>query len=344
MVDAGRSGLVELDAPINFRSHEVRTGSIEGARSDFEQMVTQLVASTLPGVRRIEADPGDWGIDAFVGSLDDGGTAAIWQSKFFVDGVGESQKQQIRNSFDAAISAAVENGYELTSWILCLPCSLSPLATKWWDGWSKRKARKHPGLIIELWDETQLLRRLLSPDGASVRRHYYGREISVRAPGSRALLAPPEDGSLDGALFLRQLCEAGHVELEAAKREFFNAEILAREVLDKGVREELQDLRDGDASIHSLWEHQFNASCEQYSGDQLPGLHRDVMADIRVSRNALMASLKPSEVHLYGMVHRVVEDGRAGWVRYWRDVADQHALTESDQLVASTLGGTRSDG
>ena len=344
VVDLGRTESVELDPPISFRSHEVRTGSPDGARADFEQMIAQLVSSTLSGVRQIQANPGDWGIDAFVGSLDDGGSVAVWQSKFFVDGVGDPQKQQIRESFGAAVSAAADNGYELSSWIVCLPCSLDAPAAKWWDGWKRRTAKKHPNLIIDLWDETQLRRRLLSPEGASVRLHYYGRKNPDHPPGSRTVLAPPEDGSLDGALFLRQLCEAGHVELEAAKCEFFNAEILAREVLDKGVRAELQDLRDGDASIHSLWEHQFNASCAQHNGDQLPGLHRDVMADVSVARGALMASLAPSLVHLYGMVHRVVERRHAGWVRYWREVANEHILRGSGRSEASALEGTSSDG
>ncbi len=344
MADIGRTTAIELDAPISFLAHQLRTGSIGGARSDFEQMITQLVCSTLPTVRQIEANPGDWGIDAFVGSLDDGGTAAVWQSKYFVNGVERSQQEQIRESFAAAVSAAAANGYGLSSWTLCLPCSLTAPATKWWDSWRKKKVKEHPDLIIDLWDETQLRRRLLSPEGDPVRRHYFGREVSARPLVSRAIHAPPEDGSLEGALFLRQLRAARHVEFEAAKREFFNAELMAREVLDKGVREELQELLDGDASIQSLWEHRFNASCGQHCGDQLPGLHRDVMADVNKSRGDLMASLAPSLVHLYGMVHRVVEDRRAGWVRYWRDVADAHILGGSEDAEASELEGTRNDG
>ena len=344
MVDVARTGSVELDPPITFRVHEVRTGSIEGARTDFEQMVTQLVGAALSGVRRVEANPGDWGIDAFVGSLDDEETAAIWQSKFFIDGVGDVQKRQIRESFEAAVSAARDNKYKLSSWILCLPCSLDAPTTKWWDGWKKRTARKYPDLIIDLWDETQIFRRLQSPEGDTVRSHYYGRSIAARPPESRIVLDHPDDGSLDSALFLRQLREAGHAELEAAKREFFNAEILAREVLDKGVRHELEGLRDGDASIHSLWEHRFNAACEEHTGKRLPGLHRDVMADVRAERRALMASLVPGLVHLCGMVHRVVEDGRAGWVRCWRDVAEELLLERSDWSETPVQNEASSDG
>ena len=344
MVDVASTGSVELDPPINFRAHEMRTGSIEGARTDFEQMIAQMVDTTLPGVRRVEANPGDWGIDAFIGSLEDGENAAIWQSKLFLDGVSDSQKGQIRESFDAAVTAAADNGYQISSWILCLPCSLDAPATRWWDGWKKRRARDHPGLIIDLWDDTQLRRRLLSREGEPVRSHYYGRSIATRPAETRTVLDPPDGGSFDGALFARQLREAGHAELEAAKREYFNAEILAREVLDKGVRDELKGLRDGDASIHSLWEHQFNAACEEHAGNRLPGLHLDVMADVRAERSSLMASLKPGLIHLYGMVHRVVEDGRAGWVRCWRDVAEEHVLERPGGAAALGHEGASSDG
>lgn len=341
MVDVTISGSVELDAPINFRAHEVRTGSVEGARTDFEQMIAQLVDATVPGVRRVEANPGDWGIDAFIGSLEEGETAAIWQSKLFLDGVKDSQKRQIRESLNAAMTAAADNGYRISSWILCLPCSLDAPATRWWDKWKRRTIEEHHDLIIELWDETQLLRHLLSREGESVRSHYYGRSIITRPPETRTVANPPDSGSFDSALFVRQLREAGHVELEAAKREYFNAEILAREVLDKGVRHELKGLRDGDAGIHSLWEHQFNAACEENAGNRLPGLHKGVMADVRAERNSLMASLKPGLVHLYGMVHRLAEDGRAGWVRCWRDVAEDHLLeSPSGTTVQGTEGAT----
>ena len=95
MVDVARAESVELDPPINFRAHELRTGSIEGARSDFEQMIAQLVDFTLPGVRRDEANPGDWGIDAFIGSLEEGETRAIWQSKLFLDASAIPNRGQI---------------------------------------------------------------------------------------------------------------------------------------------------------------------------------------------------------------------------------------------------------
>jgi len=80
--------------PISFRAHEVRVGSIDGARADFQQMIAQLVRASTPSVRTVAANPGDWGIDVFVGSLAD--EIVVWQSKYFIAGVGDAQQRQIR--------------------------------------------------------------------------------------------------------------------------------------------------------------------------------------------------------------------------------------------------------
>lgn len=61
-------------------------GGKEGARELFEKLIRQLVGLRYPGVSRVTANPGDWGIDTFVGELD--GVISVWQSKFFIDGVG----------------------------------------------------------------------------------------------------------------------------------------------------------------------------------------------------------------------------------------------------------------
>jgi hypothetical protein len=283
-------------------------------------MVTQLVAATQPGVRSVQANPGDWGIDSFVGELDRSGQATVWQSKFFIDGVGDSQKKQIREAFASAVAAAEEHDYELDAWILCIPCSMDAPATAWWDRWS-RKSAKSAGVQVILWDETVLLKRLLSREGNRVRLHYYGRASSE---SDREVADVPDDDDLDSTLFVRQLAEAGHVELDSAKREFFNAELIAREVMDKGVPAEINALAAADAGIRSLWEHRFNQACVMVQGRFLPNLHADVMADIRTERHALMPDVTTSLVHVCGMAHRVVEDGRAGWVRDWREVAELH--------------------
>lgn len=325
--------------PIAFRMHEFRTGSVDGARADFEQMITQLIAAVLPGVRSILANPGDWGIDAFVGSLA-GTSVTVWQSKYFIDGIGESQKAQIRESFASAVKAAADHGYTVKSWVLCTPALMDGPTTQWWDRWRKRQT-KLTGVAIELWDATALIQRLNSTEGRAVRAAYY--HLGESGSGSpQALTTPvvpvPTDLDFDSALFVRQLQEAGHTELDGAKREFFNAELIAREIVDKGVPREVGLLASADATVHSLWEHRYNAACAASDEEKLPGLHSDVMADVRAERLALLPTVTTSIVHLCGLAHRVVEDRRAGWVRGWRTVAESHAsaVPSSSAMAAAT--------
>ena len=74
-------GVSAGEAAINFAAHQVRANT-HGAREDFEQMIALLVKAVRPGVVRvIAANPGDWGIDVFLGEL--GGQITVWQSKYF---------------------------------------------------------------------------------------------------------------------------------------------------------------------------------------------------------------------------------------------------------------------
>jgi tetratricopeptide (TPR) repeat protein len=164
-------GVPAGEARINFAAHEVRTNA-QGARQDFEEMIGQLVHAVRPGVvRMVAANPGDWGIDVFVGDL--GGVVTVWQSKYFVPEVaGKAHQAQIRESFNSAVKNAAREGFTLTQWILCVPSSMDGPMTKWWDTWKRKKEREF-GVVIDLWDETELRSLLISPDAEAVRRHYY---------------------------------------------------------------------------------------------------------------------------------------------------------------------------
>lgn len=311
--------------PINFRVHELRTGSPDGARADFEEMLAQLAGATNPNVRMIAANPGDWGIDAFAGDL--GGAITVWQSKYFMPQTTTSQSDQIRDSLKNALKAAAANGHTITLWILCIPSSMDGPAANWWDGWKKRQEKAH-GLVIELWDKTTLVKKLQSPEGDHVRRAYY-EPFTAPAPAPaqgqmRLVLDVEEDKAtaLDSALFVRQMTEAGHVELDSAKRQFFNADLVAREVAHKGVPSEVAALSSTDASLHGIWEMQFN---ECSSEGTLPALHGRVWREVRSEHDKLPKALRLEVTHSWGLVHRLVDNRRAGWVTHWRQIASGHA-------------------
>lgn len=311
--------------PINFRVHELRTGSADGARADFEEMLAQLAGATNPNARMIAANPGDWEIDAFAGDL--GGTITVWQSKYFMPQTTTSQSDQIRDSLKNALKAAAANGHTITLWILCIPSSMDGPAANWWDGWKKRQEKAH-GLVIELWDKTTLVKKLQSPEGDHVRRAYYEpftAPVPAAAQGQMRLVLDVEEDkatALDSALFVRQMTEAGHVELDSAKRQFFNADLVAREVAHKGVPSEVAALSSADATLHGVWEMQFN---ECSAEGTLPALHGRVWREVRSEHDKLPQVLRLEVTHSWGLVHRLVDNRRAGWVTRWRQIASSHA-------------------
>ncbi|AEY94312.1 serine/threonine protein kinase (plasmid) [Streptomyces hygroscopicus subsp. jinggangensis 5008] len=326
--------------PISFAVHEHRTGSMAGAREDFEKMIVGLARATMPGVRMIAANPGDWGIDAFGGDL--GGAITVWQSKYFLHATTESHQQQIRKSFDSVLKAADKHGHRVESWILCIPSSMDGPTTRWWDGWKKRKEREH-GLVIDLWDETALVERLGTLEADTVRRLYYEPYRSAPAPEADTEARPLEEvdpdkaASLDAALFIRQMREAGHIELDGAKRQFFNADLVAREIAHKGVPAEVRALTSADATLHGVWETRFNECC---ADDSLRRLHSLVWADVRAEHPNLPKRLRLEVVHAWGLVHRLVDNRKAGWVKHWRDVAATYGTTDSTQAQqAGHTGG-----
>ncbi|WP_393097412.1 tetratricopeptide repeat protein [Streptomyces sp. LN325] len=172
--------------PISFAAHQVRTGGLEGARADFEKMIADLACATVTGVRVISANPGDWGIDAFAGDLD--GAITVWQAKYFHPITTASHKRQIEESFDSVIKATGKQQHTVHKWVLCIPSSMDPSATQWWDAWKKANARTH-NVDIELWDETELRKRLSAPAAESVRRMYF--EPYAAASPAHAPQPPP---------------------------------------------------------------------------------------------------------------------------------------------------------
>jgi hypothetical protein len=321
------AGVAAGEPRINFAAHQVRTNP-QGAREDFEEMIAQLVGAVRPGVVRVvAANPGDWGIDAFIGDL--GGVVTVWQSKYFMPEVDKDHQSQIRESFKSVVDNAAKEGFMLAQWILCVPSSMDGPTTKWWDTWKRKKENEH-GIVIDLWDETRLRGLLISPDAEHVRRHYYEPAGQATRSEAQVVGLPDEDATrLESTLFVRQLREAGHVEVTSSKQQFFNAELVAREIVDKGVPAEVAALSRADAMIHGLWEDHFNDACQTHQDARLPGLHKAVMSEIRAQHAELGAGLRGSAVHTCGLMHRVVDNRRAGWVRHWRQVVEEHTRPDN---------------
>ena len=61
----------------------------------------------------VAANPGDWGIDVFIGNL--GGLVTVWQSKYFFPVVSTAHQSQIRESFKSATENAAKQGFKLSA-------------------------------------------------------------------------------------------------------------------------------------------------------------------------------------------------------------------------------------
>jgi hypothetical protein len=300
-------------------------GGKEGARTKFQRLIAQLVGIRHQGMKMLDAKSGDWGLDVIVGEIDD--VISVWQAKFFIDGVGEPQKDQIRESFKQVMKKAEEEGFTVDVWTLCIPIDLHPDALKWWTGWKKRQEKEHD-VRVELWDRTGLEQTLLAPDVA----HIYGAYFPAAGKPQQAPAPPPveelpEEVSYQDMLFIKQLQAAQIVELDSAKQQFFNAESLAREVADKRVAEHMQALQAERADLRSMWEDRFNSACAEPDGadELLPDLHPGVMAAIERRHDSGRVEVLPMHlIHRKGAMQQIVESGTAGWVRDFRTIAEAH--------------------
>lgn len=128
-----------------------------GARSKFEDICATLLKKKFPTefVKTVKIKVGDGGVDIFIGDIENK-PIQIFQCKFFVNGIAESQKKQIRESFDTAINS--EN-FRCSKWTLCIPEKLTLDNHKWWSGWIKRKTKEYdlPNNFIDLIDGADLV-------------------------------------------------------------------------------------------------------------------------------------------------------------------------------------------
>lgn len=311
---------------MSFNHHALiaRMGNEDGARQEFARLVAAIARMESTGVRRIREAPGDWGIDCFIGELADRQAISVWQAKFFPTEIGAPQKAQIRDSFTSALENAKREGYELSFWTLVVPISMSAPETRWWDSWRRRQLRDH-GVEVRLWDLTELEHYLRMENATSIRDEFFPA-FEAPKPPSIAVAALPPEIDYDDMLFVRQLREAEILELDSAREQFFNAEVLERYVTEQGVPAHADLLRSLRMGARAIWSIEFNDACNEHRLDhKLPALHGRVMRGLMELHSAERdLPLRLHVVHRLGTMHQVVEFGRAGWVRNYQEIADEH--------------------
>lgn len=105
---------------------------VPGAAQCFEEVVSTILRATVPDAKRVRVHRGDNGVDTFTGTWGDAGELDVYQIKYFVRQWGNSQKQQIKNSYG---TAAKSENYNLRKWYLIVPTDLTASDFKWFDEW-----------------------------------------------------------------------------------------------------------------------------------------------------------------------------------------------------------------
>jgi len=121
----------------------------EGARNIFEEVCYKIYKRQYPDaeVKRVRVHQGDGGIDVYIEGKEE---YTVVQCKFFRDSISDSQKNQIRTSFEAVDK---EN---LSKWILSIPIIMSEREALWWRRWKKEKETEFD-IKIQLHDEDDLI-------------------------------------------------------------------------------------------------------------------------------------------------------------------------------------------
>jgi len=317
-------------ALIDFRIHAIRTGSDEAGRVDFHRMLSALVGVTHPTATDVRADPGDWGIDVFVGSLVD--KVMIWQSKYFYTEIGDSQKAQIRKSFKSAMDNATRYGYTVEAWTLCVACELSAPERRWWDSKVREWKKAHPTVSVDLWDAPRLRRMLMSPDVKPIWNEFYGAS-SIRVDkcaansGLSDIPVSMEDTpDYEGTLFVKQMVVAGIQASDAQKASYFNADLLTRDIAARSVSEEVAAIREVDISLLAKWEDAVADPATAPNSDDYQASARRLFSTVmnRTSEVQAPAVLPLRHLHIRGLMHKIVDETRAGWVHDWKVVAAEH--------------------
>ncbi|WP_276835241.1 ATP-binding protein [Chryseobacterium cucumeris] len=142
----------------------VQKYDLAGARSKFESICLNIFKKKCPQkyVNDIRCNPGDEGIDIFIGSIGNEPIEVI-QCKFFFPHFGNVQKKQIRESFKTAINS---KEYKVKKWTLCIINKLDIHEQKWWTGWKSRTERIHgkKNNFITLKDGQELIKLLKEND------------------------------------------------------------------------------------------------------------------------------------------------------------------------------------
>jgi hypothetical protein len=292
----------------------------EGSRGIFEDACAKAFSAKYKDAFPIECNPGDEGIDVYIGDFSN--PIEVYQCKCFFYTIEEVQKTQIRASFKKAIES---KSYKMKKWCLCVPKSLTIDETSWWTTWSNSIAAKHK-IEIELFDETKLLRLIKETD---IHLEIFDEEelqllteiltiLETKEQRLKEIFSVPEEIDYNERIFSLKLKSANIDEnLDVYNKQFFNAEILTKEVQSKGIEDEIKELVSLKNTIQELWLTQYLMYDDEIDGNKLLGIVNMRIED--QSNTILKTILSVGSTEKKGILHQLADECTVGWVKKYKE-------------------------
>lgn len=297
-----------------------------GARDIFEKICVQLFQKKYENAHPVQAMPGDDGIDVLVGDIN--GKIVVYQCKYFIDGIDDAQKSQIRESYKT-----VTERYTVIEWYLCVPILFTVDNHKWWSDWKTKKQQKDQ-IKIDFFDGSRLLMLLKECD---MYNDIFDEDIKNALKVIQEYLSAENlriyneiiydindfsDISYDDCIFIKMLESANIFDTAECKNDFFNAEIAKQKIISKGQNSELIVYKQLMTKLKSIWKTQYNIHKHPTDGNEL--LNNIYLRVEDLDTTALAASDDINLLAKKGMLHQLADEKRIGWVENYLKVLEAY--------------------
>ncbi len=297
-----------------------------GARDIFEKICIELFQKTFENAYAVQASPGDDGIDVLVGDLT--GEISVYQCKYFIDGIGNSQKTQIKDSYKT-----VTEKYTVKEWYLCVPCLFTVDNHKWWSDW-KTSMQQKDNLKIDVYDGSRLLMKIKEFDmyntifDEDIRlslKEIYDYLLSENMRIYNEIIYDINDFSdlsYDDCNFVKMLESANIFDNDEYKNDFFNAEISKQRILSKGQSEEIKAYNQLALKLLSIWKTQYKLHKNAYDGYEL--INNTYLRIEDLDTTSLASIDEISMLAKKGMLHQLADEKRLGWIENYLEVFEAY--------------------
>ncbi len=302
-----------------------------GAREIFENICTQLMHACFGSdAHNIRVSKGDEGIDILIGDFEK--SIENYQCKYFIDGLGDSQKKQIRDSFKRAIEAP---DYKMKKWVLCVPCTLDAKEFKWWSEWSNQKHKIH-GIEVSLFDGGYLISQLKKYDiynavfDDDMRQKLdqilsYIESEKIRISNEIILLLDDVDmDNYDDMLFVKKLENAKIELIDGCKRDFFNAEFAEYIIKSKGDSERVRLFNNLKSKIYGFWQTQYRRYQDEENGNELLTRTYERIEDADTTTLSCSPLPEVSLLAKKGILHQWAEECSIGWLKDYKSKLEEY--------------------